>query len=297
MTDRITDLEIFQAIVEYKSLSIAAEKLLISKATVSRSLQQLERWLDTRLVIRTTRNIEVTPSGQRLLEEGREILHKIDTLQGQLSHDRQTVSGELRVSLPLGISNYFFSVLPRFIQKYPNVRLNVEQGDNYVDLTSDHFDLAIRAGTLSDSSMFARKLFSFDEIIVASPWYITNYGKPNTLDDIESHSCILDTNHFRYDRWVFIENKKAVSVSIAGNLILSQTNAVVEAAIAGIGLAYLPRFAVCQALKEKQLIQVLKEYPSATYDVNVIFPDRDFLPKKTRVFIDFLVEAFRDGIT
>lgn len=297
MADRITDLEIFQAIAENNSLSLAAEKLFMSKAAVSRSLQRLEKWLGTRLIARTTRNIEITSSGRRLLEEGKEILHKIDTLQEQLLHEHQTVSGELRISLPLGISSYFFSVLPSFIQKYPNIRLNIEQGDDYIDLTNDHFDLAIRAGTLTDSNMFARKLFSFDEIIVASASYITNYGKPHTLNEIKNHSCILDTNQIRNDRWLFIENKKIVPVSITGNLILSQTNAVVEAAIAGIGLAYLPRFSVCKALKEKQLTQVLKEYSSARYDVNVIFPEREFLPKKTRVFIDFLVDAFKEGIT
>lgn len=292
MTDRLTDLEIFHAVIECKSLSSAADKLQLSRASVTRSIQQLEHWLDTRLLLRTTRKIEITESGQRLLEESREILHRVEIIKDQLSSERQAISGELRVSLPAGFSNHFFSVLPKFLQQFPKIQLKLEFSDKYIDLTNDSFDIAIRAGNLQDSSIFSRRLFSFKEIVVASPGYLSNNDEPKTLTDLKDHQCILDTNQSRYDQWHFFEQGVAKMIGIKGSLILSQSNAVLDSSIAGLGIAYLPSFIVEQGIKEGKLKQVLNRYDSASYDVNALFPERDFIPKKTRVFIDFLIDAF-----
>jgi DNA-binding transcriptional LysR family regulator len=256
---------------------------------VSRSIQHLEKWLDTRLIFRTTRKIEITESGKRLLNESREILQKIELIQEQLSHDKQLVSGELRVSLPSAFSAKLFSVLPKFTQQYPNLRLRLDYSDDFIDLKGNTFDLAIRAGNMPDSGIFVRKLFTFSEIVIASAEYLHNFGAPKTLEEISKHQCILDTNHSRYDRWGFIDKGVPSWVSINGNIILNQANTVIEACLAGMGLAYLPSFMVEKELQNGQLVHILQDLKSPEYVVNIAFPERDFIPQKTRVFIDFMV--------
>lgn len=292
MSDRITALKMFQAVASHGSFAAAAQALQTSPASVTRALQQLEQWLDTRLMLRTTRSIEMTAAGKRLLLESEEILGRIECLEQTLSDDRQAVRGELRVSLPVGLSQYFFSRLPRFTEQYPQLKLKLDFDDQQVDLINDAFDVALRIANLTDTGIFARKLCDFHDVLVASPAYIQQHGELRNVHELQQHQCILDTNHARRDSLLFVVDGEATHVDIRGSITLSQANAAVDAACAGLGIASLPDFFVRDAIQQGRLIQLLKEVPGQSYPLSALFPDREFIPQKTRVFIDFLVDIF-----
>lgn len=292
MSDRLSALKIFQAVASHGSFAAAAEVLQTSPASVTRALQQLERWLDTRLVLRTTRSIEITATGKRLLQESEEILGRIEYLEESLSGERQALAGELRVSLPVGLSPYLFSRLSQFIERYPLLKLKLDFDDRRVDLFNDAYDIALRVANLPDAGIFARKLCDFHDIVVASPAYIKQHGEPTSIAELQQHRCIMDTNHARHDHLPFVVNGEITHVPIKGSVILSQANAVVDAACTGLGIAVLPEFFVREAIQSGSLIQILADIPGESYPLSALFTDREYIPQKTRVFIDFLVEIF-----
>lgn len=130
--------------------------------------------------------------------------------------------------------------------------------------------------------------------MAASPEYISHFGEPKTIDELLLHQSILDTNHPRYDSWLFVKDGGMVNAPLQGSLILSQANAVIDAACAGIGIACIPDLFVHSELEQGKLVQILKDTPCQKYSLNTLFPDREFIPQKTRVFIDFLVELFAE---
>ncbi|WP_420589514.1 LysR substrate-binding domain-containing protein [Bacterioplanoides sp.] len=292
MSDRLTALKMFQAVASKGSFAAAADSLQTSRASVTRALHQLEQWLNTRLILRTTRSIEITAAGKRLLQESEEILGRIECLEQALTEERQTVQGELRVSLPIGLSPYLFSRLPEFTRRHPQLRLKLDFDDQYIDLINDSFDIAVRIAQLSDTGVYARKLCDFHDVLVASPEYIERCGKPESVKDLSSHQFILDTNHPRQDALLFVIDGEMKHVEINGSIILSQANCVIDAVHAGLGIASLPSFFVREAIQQGSLLPLQLDCPGQSYPLSALFPDREFIPQKTRVFIDFLVEIF-----
>lgn len=295
MIDRMTAFEVFHAVVEGQSLASAADKLGMSRPTVTRHIQQLETWLNARLIVRTTRSLVVTEAGKRLLEESREILQKLDTIEAQMSLGESDITGELKVSLPLGMTKFFIKRLPEFTQQYPKLLIRLDLSDQYVDLINDSYDIAIRAGDLQSSGLYVRKLRQCKDVLVASPVYLAANPLPKIPEDLKKHQCILDTNHPQYNKWIFVRSDKVTTIPITGQIILSHTDAIIEAAINGFGIAHIPDFAAQEAIKEGTLIRILEDHQEQQYPLSALFPEREYTPKKIRVFIDFLVGIFNES--
>jgi len=293
MFDKITAFKVFRAIVKNGSLTAAAKELNISKASVSRHLSYLEDWLKSKLLLRTTRSLTLTMTGEQLYDQCQEVLEKMEFIEEKLPNLEKSLMGRLKVSLPREIVHIIFPNLPSFQQQHPDLKITFDFTDRYVDLYNEPFDAAIRIGTLQPSSLFARKLCQFNDTLVAAPSYLTKSKVLETPRDLENHQCILDIHRSPSDSWYFIDAKgERLDISIKGQYTLTDTEAVLMLARQGAGIANVPEHVAIEACHDGRLVRVLPSYKAQSYDVHVLFAERQFMPEKTRAFINFLVDIF-----
>ena len=297
MFDRLTSFEVFRAIVRNGSLTLAGKELNMSKASISRHLKYLEDWLQTKLLLRTTRSITLTKTGELLYDQCLEVLDKVEYIEEKLPTLEKTLVGRLRVSLPPEIWNQIAPCLPDFSNKYPELNIRFYFAESFVDLYNEPYDLAIRIGSLKPSSLFARNLGKVNDVIVAAPSYLKNNIDISTPMDLQAHTCLLDMHRSPPDVWAFTDDSGVkTDVYVKGRYTLNETEAVVHAAVLGLGIANIPEYIAKTYCDSGQLVQLLKDYNAQSNDLHVLFVERKFMPEKTRVFIDFLVDVFDNKI-
>lgn len=293
MFDKITAFKIFRAIVRNGSLTLAAKELDMSKASVSRYLNYLEDWLKSKLLLRTTRSLTLTKTGEQLYDQCQEVLDKMAFIEEKLPNLEKSLMGRLKISLPREITALIFPHLTSFEQAHPNLHIVFDFTDRYVDLYNEPFDIAIRIGALQPSSLFARKLCQFNDALVASPLYLAQSNEIILPKDLKAHHCLLDTHRSPSDSWYFIDqNDVKFNVPVKGRYTLTDTEAVLTMARQGAGIANVPEHVAIEACKDGRLARVLPTYKGQLYDVHVLFAERKFMPEKTRAFINFLVDVF-----
>lgn len=292
MFDRLTAIEVFQSVVRNQSQSAAATELNMSRTSVSRYIQHLENWLGSRLILRTTRSSTVTEAGYLFYDECKEILHKLDTLENKLVSLDHAPSGQLRVSLPEELRSIVMPSLGLFFQRYPNLKLTLDFNERYIDLIAEPFDLALRIGQLTHSSLFARKLGSFAEIPVATPSLLHTLPEITQPEDLTEHNCILEAFRGADPVWHFKQNQTSMPINVTGMLTVNSTDSVLAAVKGGLGIALVPDLLCQDELDSGQLIRLLPNYQTRQVDMHALFPERDFMPTKTRVFVDHLIQLF-----
>ncbi|MFL6576131.1 MAG: LysR family transcriptional regulator, partial [Povalibacter sp.] len=190
--DRIGDLNLFLRVLDLGSISAAARSLDLSVAVASQRLKRLEKSLGVRLIHRTTRKLQVTSEGAALAARGRPLIEDLEVLTGSLRETAEQSAGTLRVTVPASFGRQYISpLLPEFLLRYPRVALHVHLADQMIDLVSEGFDLAIRIGTLPDSSLVARRLAPNQRVLCASPDYLRRKGVPASPLDLQAHECLL----------------------------------------------------------------------------------------------------------
>lgn len=298
LENRLLALETFTVVARLLSFNAAAEELGISASALSRRISQLEESLGTRLFQRTTRQVSLTEAGTVYLRFVNEALAHIADGQAAISDFASEPSGRLRVSLP----NLFgqLQVAPRlsdFIKRYPRMMLDLSFSDQYVDLVSEGFDLAIRIGILQESGLIARKLGDNLRVLCASPAYIKEYGKPKSPDDLVQHACLqfrtLESQH----HWQLQRGSENYDVSIKPVVIADNAEALRKLALSGTGIALLATFVISDDLQSGRLERVLPQWSGPESSIWAVYPSGRFLPLKVRVFIDYLVEQFGKGFT
>lgn len=281
----------FLAVVDFGSYTRAAQYLGISKAMASLHIKALEQALASTLLIRTTRHIALTESGQDLYDEFKGIVANIDTAFDNVLHGRNRVSGKLRISSTAEYAETFvLPILPLFTARYPEVRLSYHFNSSLNDLVAEKLDLVIRLGHLADSGFKGRKLADYGIALVASPDLLQGQELAQA-EDLCRLPWIGNSNLAGPPCWTFNHPRRGeVEVRVNPGHESNSATAIRSLALAGLGLAVLPEWLVLDDLANGRLVRVLPPYSLAPQPVHVLFPNSAHLPRKSRVFIDFLAE-------
>ncbi|MES0827444.1 LysR family transcriptional regulator [Ruegeria sp. SCP11] len=283
---------LFCTVVEQEGMSAAAKLLGHTPSHVSKEIARLETRLGTRLLNRTTRRISLTESGRIYYENACRIVDDTRAVQNRLHSVGDRPFGELRMSVPVVFAHGWLNDwLPEFLQRYPEVDLNIDVSERRADMVGEGIDLLVRIGDLPPSDLIAREIFRTQGLTVASPAYLKRYGTPRHPDDLKEHDLIDFSFHGITQSWTYPgPDGEVITVPIAPRVRCNDAHTEKVLAIAGRGIARLPELS-CQAeLDTGTLVAILPEFRPPSIGVNVIYASRDNLPAKTRAMIDFLVE-------
>ena len=296
--DRFKLLESFVAVAKSGSYSQAARQLGVSRALMSKRIMALEARLGARLLNRNTHQLSLTDAGTTYLTSCQSALAELESAEASLIERRKVPRGSLRVLAPhtFGRTQVWPAAI-RFMRRYPEIDLYIgirDLGRQTVDLVAGGFDLALRTRELADSSLVMRKIVPLDWFVVAAPAYLAAHGRPSAPEDLLQHRCLI-VNAQPGQRWELEGGGRPGLVKIPA---ISVSNAAVvtrDATLACLGLALLPDYYIAADLEAGRLERVLPEYRGKRRWLMAIYPRDRNPPLKTRLFIDFLVERFRDG--
>ncbi|BBE79224.1 MULTISPECIES: LysR substrate-binding domain-containing protein [Phytobacter] len=280
---------VFVQVAEMRSFVAAGRNLGVSASAVGKSIARLEDKLGVRLFHRSTRSITLTAEGHLLLERSRRILAEIEAAQQELTQAAEHPVGRLRLSLPL-VGSLVLPVLGDFMRQYPQIQLDLEFTDRMVDVIAEGYDAVLRIGPPADSRLSARKLGHFRTVVVASPEYLARCGEPQTPADLTRHACLQYRfpSSGKLERWVMRGNEAENELALPATMVCNNIETRVCFALRGLGIAWLPDFAIREALEEGALREVLADYASHTGVVHLLWPASKHPSPKLRVLIDFL---------
>lgn len=294
--DLLDELRAFVATAQSGSFTAAADQLGVSNRLTSKYVGALETRLGVRLFQRTTRQVGLTPVGEDLLARVPAVLDDLDAILSEVSERSMGHGGLIRVSAPVTFGElYVGPMLARFGAEHPGLRFDLRMTDRFVDLASEGIDLAFRIGTLTAQSLKSRKLGESRALVVAAPDYLKRYGAPQTPADLPSHSCILDTNRSDPKTWRFGHGGQAQNITVEGRYQVNSARAAVQLATSGLGLAFVPRFALCEALSAGQLVPLLEAYETPPFPVNAVYLEGRVVPPRIRDLIEFARKDLADA--
>ncbi|WP_458377596.1 LysR family transcriptional regulator [Pseudomonas fluorescens] len=293
------DMRIFCQVMDSGSFTSAADQLGLSKQFVSRRLMQLEERLGVRLLNRSTRRLDVTPLGQSYYESALRLLSEVEQVEQGIAGQTTEPRGTIRVSAPLSFAlAHLGCLLPVFLQRYREVTVEVDLSDRPVDLLSEGYDLALRIGVLEDSTLIARRIASIQRVYCASPAYLAERGMPRKPEDLHAHDC-LPYGHGRQVQWRFEGQGKPLAVNVTGRMRVNNGELLRDAAVAGMGITYLPTFIVGAALKDGRLVPVLDEFRPQPLTLSAVYPQHRQSSRPVQALIEFLRERLdqaEDGL-
>lgn len=293
MADVLTGMRVFVTVVDTGSFAAAADKLELSRGMTSRYVAQVESHLGVRLLHRTTRKLSLTGVGQDYYQRAVQVLGLIEEAETAASSETAQPRGTLRINAPLSFSTlHMGEVLSEYLQRYPDVTVDLSLVDREVNLVEEGFDLALRISREVDPSFIARSLTEIRVIACASTAYLQTHGMPEHPEDLSSHNCLLYAQGRFPDKWHFTNGREQCDVAVQGNLQGNNGDVLCNAAVAGLGIVLQPSFMVYELLKSGALLRILPEWELEPMSLNAVYVNRRFLPLKTRSFIDFLVEYF-----
>ena len=287
--DRIEAMRAFVAVVAEGSFSNAATSMQLSPQLVSKYVAKLEDQLGIRLLNRTTRKVSLTEAGTHYVQHAQQILLSIDEMDSQLGGLQQNPKGTLRISAPVSFAlKHMAKLITDFQLQYPLVNIELQLNDRKIDIVDEGFDIALRIGNLKDSSLIAKYIAPIRVILCASPEYLKKHGTPKQPEDLKNHRYL----HYNYSE---IDSKdniyqwlNAKNIDTRGGFDSNNGDILVEAAIAGAGLALQPTFIASNAISIGQLTQVLADFELKPLGLYAVYAHRKLLPSKVRCFIDFI---------
>lgn len=287
---------IFAAVVEAGGFSAAARQLGISTPVVSKRVSALEAALGARLLNRTTRRLSLTEQGTVFYRHCTRVVAEAEEAEAAVTYLSEAPRGLLRITAPVTFgSHQIAAALPGFLARYPEIRVEMEVSDHPVDLTEGAFDVAVRITPQPPPYLAARRLTQTRRVACAAPAYWARHGRPKVPGDLAAHDCIVYAPHNAFNQWHFVGPQGPQTVSVQGRLRLNNTEAMLEAAIGGIGVIMLTSLTVERAIATGQLEAVLQTWDSPATDVYALYLPNRYLPAKARAFIDYMVAWFGDG--
>jgi len=291
---RVDDLMLFALVVRLKSFRAAAEQRGVASSVVSKHISRLESDLGTQLLRRSTRKLNLTEAGELLYRHCQMLEQNVALASEELSAYRAEPSGVLRISAP-GVSGQLFlpKVIRRYMVMYPGVEVDMVIQDRFDDLIEQGFDLAIRTGTLEDSSLICKRLVTSCWHAFASPDYLEKQGVPQDLYELAGHECLLFSHQQTGEAdWPCVSAAGESTVSVNGRFRANSLLALCEAALDGMGIAFLPLYMVRHERAAGALVPVLEHQLYRRVGIYALYPQSRFLPPKTRAFIELLEEMF-----
>ncbi|HXH01735.1 MAG TPA: LysR substrate-binding domain-containing protein [Candidatus Competibacteraceae bacterium] len=294
MNTSLEDMLLFAEIVEQGSLTAVAQSRDSSRSLVSKRLKGLEQHLGVRLLNRTTRTLSLTEPGELLYRHSRRLRELMESAEAQISSLGQTPRGRLKLTVPVSLGERSLArLLADFLGRYPEIQVDLNLDERFVDLVEAGYDLAIRIGQLEDSSLIARRLGRTRLLVCAAPEYLQRHGVPRQPGDLARHNCLTYRHPLeRSDMWTFQVEDDTVAVKVSSNLRSDNGSALLQAALAGLGLVYLPTFIVGPELRAGRLVAVLEPYCRQSMGIYAVYPSGSRLPAKTQVFLDYLASHF-----
>ena len=293
--DTLTRMRAFIDVVEAEGFSAAARKIGRSKALLSKYVRELEDDLGALLLNRTTRQFSLTEAGHTYFRRASEIVREVDSLADAVRESSGDVRGRIKLSAPRTFGDApIGQSLIDFALQHPDIVLEIQLDDRFVDLVEEGFDLAIRISRLENSSLIARRLAPFTIRICGSPELIAKRGEPQRPQDLAHLPCIIDTNGRWLSNWPFLgDNGETISVSVSGPIEVNSPLAARAATLAGLGFAILPDFIAAPEIESGRLVPVLDGRMLPGGGIFAVYPHRRYLPAKVRVLVDFLAQWFK----
>lgn len=285
--------EAFVSSAEAGSISEAARKLGVPRATVSRRLGRLEEELGVRLIQRSTRDMTLTRAGHRAYHQLRALLSQAEATEAVIRQADNTPRGLLRVSTPPGPGAELAQFFARLLHDYPEIELEVLSTTRHVDLIGEGFDLALRAGESKDPRLYVRRLLTSQRRLVAAPAYLAARGRPEEPEQLKQHSCLVgfEGGVHKATRWPL---QGGGWLQVQGRVMSNDMSLLLEGALAGLGLAMLPMRLAARHVQEGRLEVVLGESLGDSTHFCAVYPEREYIDPKVRVCIDRLVELVKD---
>jgi len=292
MFNEVGDMLIFAAVARAGSLTRAGTQLGLPKSTISRRLAALEERLDSRLLLRTTRKLVLTESGEAFLDRCQRLADDVDealTFAGELGAEPR---GTLRVTLVPDIELLLADAIASFACRYPRITLELDESARYVDLASERYDLALRAGALADSTLVARRLLTLESTIFASPDYLTRYPRPSSPAELSQHRFVILAGRTRMERVLLHGKGQSVEVELPHALVATTSGMQRALAITGAGAILYPTRFSEEDVRAGRLVPLLPEWKSAPATIWIVTPSRRLQPRKTVLFVEHLLATF-----
>lgn len=290
--DRLDAMRVIVAVVDAGSLSAGSRHLGVPLQTVSRKVADLERHLGSNLLVRTSRNVQLTDAGRDYVDAARRILADVDEAERRASGEYLRPRGELTISMPVEFgARYVMPVALAFVEEFPVVTLNLVSTDRRVDMVEEHVDLAIRLGSLADSALYAVKVGEFRMLTCASPGYLERHGSPRSPRDLPDHDGV----HFgpKATFWTYRIDGQDVVCAPRPRIAVNTAAGNVAAAAGGSGIARLFDYQLAEALHTGALVRILTDHDDAPRPIHIIYPRQGLLPLKVRSFVDWAVPRLR----
>lgn len=291
--DRFQEMQVFIRIAERSSFTQAADDLQIPRATVTNLIKRMEERLGTRLLERTTRTVRLTHDGEAFYRRCVRLIADMEEAEG--SFRNVAPKGLLRVNVQGTLAkNFVVPALPGFIAMYPDIELQIGEDDRLVDLVREGIDCVLRAGTLQDSSMVGRRVALMEQVTVASPAYLAQFGEPVTLESLSAHRAVnyVSSGSGRVFPLEFTVDERVVEMQLPAVVSVTGADLYTGAAVAGLGMVQVPRYRVKKELSEGKLKVVLNAFPPPPMPVSVLYPQNRQLSSRVRVFAQWLREIF-----
>jgi DNA-binding transcriptional LysR family regulator len=292
--DRLNAMQVLLAVVDEGSLSAGSRKLNAPLPSVSRKVAELERHLGTRLLIRTSRNVQLTDAGRDYVEASRQIMAQIEDAELRASGEYEAPRGELRITVPDEFGRRM--VLPlayEFLCEHPEITLDILTTNSFIDLVEERIDVGMRIGPLPDSALYSACIGTVRVLTCASPEYLERKGRPDTPADLTAHDAIHLGNFGR--AWLSTSSMPAETVP-ARRVHANDATAACDAAVWGLGIIRLPNFIVNDHLRSGALVEILEDYPADPMPVHIIYMKQGLLPLKVRAFIDWMTPKLRRAV-
>lgn len=298
--NQLEAMQIYLRVAELSSFTDAADSLGLPKANVSTAVQQLESFLGTRLLHRTTRRVQMTHDGHAFYERGKDLLADFDELKTLFHSTQNQLRGRLRVDMPTSIArDLVLPNLPTFLREHPELEIELSSTDRRVDIVREGFDCVLRVGSLVDSTLIARPIGEYQLINCASPSYLARYGTPTSLSDLATHQLVNyvptlggKSSGFEY-RETMGDKSIEKTITMQGALTVNNTDAYTSACLAGLGIIQSPEPPMREHIAAGRLVEILPEYRPAPMPVSLVYANRRHLPKRTQVFMTWLTDLVK----
>lgn len=289
------DYIIFYHLIEQGSFSAAARHMSLTKSVVSKRIAKLEQELGVQLLYRTTRTLTLTEAGRAFFTHAKAVYQAVATAEESIVGLGKNLSGNIKVSVPTISGELILpQVINEFNQKYPDINIDMDLDNRFVDIVNERFDLAIRTGVLPDSSLIARKLVDANWIVCSSPQYLAKHGIPKQPQALDKHNCLVYSYQETGAReWAFKDGDEVYQITVDGNLCTNNSSVLRNVALLGQGIIYVPRVLVYEDLKQGRLIQLFKDETAKCLGIYAVYPYTRQQPEKIKIFIDHLYTSFQ----
>jgi DNA-binding transcriptional LysR family regulator len=291
--DMLVAMRAFVRVAEAGGFTAVARELNTTQPTVSRTIEALERHLGTRLFNRSTRAVTLTEDGRQFYTMANQALEAVTEAENFVGRRRANPSGSLRLATPVAFGRLHVAPrLRRFLDRYPEIRIEMTMSDEFVDLIGNGIDLAIRIGEITDPTLIARRIGITRRVAVASPTYLRQRSKPTRPEELVEHDCVVSTGLATGNQWPFDSPEGPIAVRVSGRFLVDSSEGVREGVLGGLGIGLVPIWIVKEEVELGTVEIILEEFEPKRLPIHAIYPSRRLISPKVRAMVDFLAEEF-----